>query len=1068
MKIVHSLSQIDQMESYLEEIEVLNQKKKELSGEERQIREIWQVIYNKYGHKLERIRKPWRHPVSQAEIDQLKASVFDESIVTRLKRFLGLRQKQLDEYNDLMDRLDFLKQHNEAQLGEVKGQLDEKEEKWSEYLEKYADSYKKIKKMYSDSQEQDWKSYVQPEEEQTFLYLGDLTADLETGDEAAAQIHEKIGNAWENDQIKCPCLFDLEQSVKLGIIYENEQQKDQAQAFIRSIICQVIRQYPLYRYQFTCLDYKGSGSSLRELRKLEDFIDTYAEGIKTDLFQNRYQMLTVSSTESAIADTLSWLEEYIDEVSRTIGGKESIYEYNKEAEEKIPILFLLINDFPEGLGDNGLKKLQKILLNSERCGICVILSVSRFYENNLEELMKNAGIKRHEYGMICCGQTEGELVFDVIRGPFFINDMHMRMDQYVESLLALLEAGKNIDNHFEAVFDKNGPLGQMDSTEFITVPLTVTHRGLIGEIRLGSVDIYANALLSGRAGSGKSTLLHMLINSIMMNYTPEDVEFWLVDYKKVEFYIYTKNTPPHIKFIGLDRSFGFSCAFIEHMNNELQRRLILFKNNNCVNIVDYKKKFGKDSLARIVIVIDEFHVMTNQIQGTEYAIKMEEFLKEARAAGMICVFSDQTVSVGLRGLTEAGRKQITVRLAMANDDVYEIKETLAMANSKDVVIEPMARGEVTIRRSVDKKNKEGKKVRMTLVDKEKVIFISDEMRDYMGNRFFNEYPKTEAPVIIDSSRRIVANWEAIEKYEESIEKKDKKNSRKGRPWLHLGCPSDVERCFYIALQRNSGQNVMSIGSDIDLQASILFYSIESFKRQKDYKIYIIADRGDHIYQEYEEQLREMKNEKNIYLVDDYEEICQTVNQLHQEKEFRRKHRSEEDILVLWLGLDNIAEEFSYYPNKKATTKVQGSQTVSNTGDLMDFMGAKFDQLFETDDFSIQKKTDTYIEKEMEEEVLYNATDDIVDLFVHGPKEGIFNIVLMTSFIPVKEMRFIQLDKFGHKIGFKMDDESAYAYFGKRNLTKDSLPEQAVYYDGGNMIRTFLPYPLPWQEENNML
>ena len=60
MKIVHSLSQIDQMESYLEEIEVLNQKKKELSGEERQIREIWQVIYNKYGHKLERIRKPWR------------------------------------------------------------------------------------------------------------------------------------------------------------------------------------------------------------------------------------------------------------------------------------------------------------------------------------------------------------------------------------------------------------------------------------------------------------------------------------------------------------------------------------------------------------------------------------------------------------------------------------------------------------------------------------------------------------------------------------------------------------------------------------------------------------------------------------------------------------------------------------------------------------------------------------------------------------------------------------------------------------------------------------------------
>ena len=1062
MKIVHSLSQIDQMESYLEEIEVINQKKKELSEEERQIREIWQVIYDKYGNKLERIRKPWRHPVSQAEIDQLKASVFDESIVTRLKRFLGLRQKQLDEYNDLMDRLDFLKSHNEEQLGEVNGQLDEKEERWSEYLEKYADSYRKIKKMYSDSQEQDWKSYVQPEEEQTFLYLGDLTADLETGDEAAEQIHEKIGNAWENDQIKCPCLFDLEQSVKLGIIYENEQQKDQAQAVIRSIICQVIRQYPLYRYQFTCLDYKGSGSSLRELRKLEEFVDTYAEGIKTDLFQNRYQMLTVSATESAIADTLSWLEDYIDEVSRTIGGKETIYEYNKGAEEKIPILFLLINDFPEGLGDNGLKKLQKILLNSERCGICVILSVSRFYENNLEELMKNAGIKRHEYGMICCGQTEGELVFDVIRGPFFINDMHMRMDQYVESLLALLDAGKNIDNHFEAIFDKDGPLGQMDSTEFITVPFSVTPRGRIGEIRLGSVDIYANALLSGRAGSGKSTLLHMLINSIMMNYTPEDVELWLVDYKMVEFYLYTKNTPPHIKFIGLDTSSEFSFAFIDHMRAELKRRLELFKASDCSNIVDYKKRFGKDSLARVVVIIDEFHVMTNQIQGTDYAVKLEEFLKEARAAGMICVFSDQVVSVGLRGLTEAGRMQITVRLAMANDDIHEIKEALAMADSKNVVIEQMARGEVTVKRAVEERNKDGQMVRTTRIDKEKVIYISDEMRDYMCSRIYNEYPKKESPIVIDGSRRVMADWNAIEKF-------DEEKRAEGRPGLHLGIPSNLDRCFCIDLRRNYGQNVISVGDNTDLQASILFHSIESFKRQKKYKIYIMADNGDDIYLKYESQLRKMEKEENIYLLDDYARICQTVDQLHQEMYSRRRRQSEEDILVLWLGLDNMALEFSYYPNKKAVTDTSKPKATVNTDNLMDSMGSMFDKLFETDDFSAQKETDAKTdanmesETETEEDMLYNATEDIGELTMEGPKRGIFHFILLPSVLPLKKLRFIKLENFVNKIGFQMDDDSSVDYFGKTRMTKDLSPQQAIYYNGGVVVRTFLPYLLPWQE-----
>lgn len=1058
MKIIHSLSQIDQMESYLEEISALNQKKKVLEGEILQITEIWQVIYNKYGRKLERIRKPWRYTVSPEEIEQLKQSVFDESIGTRLKRFFGLKQKQLDEYNDLMDRLDFLKKHNEDQLGEVSAQLDEKENNWLKYLKEYGDSYKKIKKMYTDSDEQDWKEYVQPENEQTFLYLGDLTADLETEDHMAEQIREELGDAWKNEQIKCPCLFDMEQSVKLCIVYENEQQKEQAQAVMRSIICQVIRQYPLYRYQFTCLDYKGSGSSLRELRRLEEFVDPYAEGIKTDLFQNMYQMLALSSTETAIADTLDWLENYIDEVSRTIAGKESIHEYNKNAEEKIPILFLLINDFPEGLGDSGLKKLQKILLNSERCGICIILSVSRFYAGSCEELMKNAGVKRHEYGMICCGQLEGELVFDVIRGPFFINNMHIRMDQYIESLLALLDAGKNIDNHFEAIFDKDGPLGQMDSTQFITVPFTVTPRGRIGEIRLGSEDIYANALLSGRAGSGKSTLLHMLINSIMMNYTPEDVEFWLVDYKKVEFHLYTKNTPPHIKFIGLDTSFEFSYAFIDHMREELQRRLELFKNNGCVNIVDYKKRFGKDSLSRIVIVIDEFHVMTNQIQGTEYAVKMEEFLKEARAAGMICVFSDQAVSVGLRGLTEAGRKQITVRLAMANDDIFEIKETLALSDAKDIVIEPMARGEVTVRRSVKEKNKKGEMVVVNHVDKEKVIYISDEMRDYMCSRIYNEYPKREVPIIVDNSRCVSADWDTIEKFDEF-------KGRQNRPWLHLGRPSNLERCFYVGLRRNYGQNVMSICDDADLQASILFHSIASFKRQKNYKIYLMADKGDELYLKYEQQLHGLDREENIYLVDNYERICETVDQLHKEMYFRRKHQREEDICVIWLGLDNMALEFSYYPDKKTATKEKQPQYTANMDSMMDSMGSMFDSLFGSDDFSVskEKKADVSDEIETDEDEddgRYNASDDIGSLTSEGPRHGIYHLVLLSSVLPLKKIRFIKLQDFLNKIGFQMDDQSSMDYFGRSKLTKELSPQQAVYYDGGRQIKTFLPYLLP--------
>ena len=38
----------------------------------------------------------------------------------------------------------------------------------------------------------------------------------------------------------------------------------------------------------------------------------------------------------------------------------------------------------------------------------------------------------------------------------------------------------------------------------------------------------------------------MLITSIILNYHPDDVELWLVDYNKVEFAEYIANPPLHV------------------------------------------------------------------------------------------------------------------------------------------------------------------------------------------------------------------------------------------------------------------------------------------------------------------------------------------------------------------------------------------------------------------------------------------------------------------------------------------------------------------------------------------
>ena len=54
-------------------------------------------------------------------------------------------------------------------------------------------------------------------------------------------------------------------------------------------------------------------------------------------------------------------------------------------------------------------------------------------------------------------------------------------------------------------------------------------------------------------------------------------------------------------------------------------------------------------MARILLIIDEFHLMSQQIsENMEYSRKLENLLAEGRGAGIVCLFVDQAISQGLR------------------------------------------------------------------------------------------------------------------------------------------------------------------------------------------------------------------------------------------------------------------------------------------------------------------------------------------------------------------------------------------------------------------------------------
>ena len=128
-----------------------------------------------------------------------------------------------------------------------------------------------------------------------------------------------------------------------------------------------------------------------------------------------------------------------------------------------------------------------------------------------------------------------------------------------------------VDSRFANFFSNTTFNGYRESTRSLLIPFAVDSRKRLVELELGGA-LSAHALLSGTTGSGKSTTLHMLITSIVLNYHPDDVELWLVDYNKVEFAQYMSNMPPHVKLIGLERSTEFTFSLLKKVNDRYECR----------------------------------------------------------------------------------------------------------------------------------------------------------------------------------------------------------------------------------------------------------------------------------------------------------------------------------------------------------------------------------------------------------------------------------------------------------------------------------------------------------------
>jgi hypothetical protein len=415
---------------------------------------------------------------------------------------------------------------------------------------------------------------------------------------------------------------------------------------------------PVFSLKLTYIDPNDRGTNLGLLQKLA--------GSSADIFKKTY------ASKEDIAKQLKELEGFVDQTSATLAGVDNIYLYNADDknETKIPYQFIVINDYPDHFDNYAQESLQILLKNSEKCGISFIFTSSNTQNTKLFSPKIKIAVKNNGSTVHVGGNTY----------KFDFDKLIPNYDAFIQTVKTVYDEGIKVDNRFAAFFTLGDQANYMESTKCVSIPFAVDSLRHRISLELGGPQS-VNALLSGRTGSGKSTTLHMLISSIVMNYHPDDVELWLVDYKKVEFAEYIQCLPPHIRLLGLERSPEFTFSLLDKIDEICQQRLELFKRKGVSSITEYKEKFGVRSIPRIIFIIDEFHQMTQAIKNEPRFVQiLENILSEYRAVGLSCVFSDQAISDGLRGLTEKGRKQISIRIAMEND-ASEVRETLSLDNS---------------------------------------------------------------------------------------------------------------------------------------------------------------------------------------------------------------------------------------------------------------------------------------------------------------------------------------------------------------------------------------------------
>ena len=175
-----------------------------------------------------------------------------------------------------------------------------------------------------------------------------------------------------------------------------------------------------------------------------------------------------------------------------------------------------------------------------------------------------------------------------------------------------------------------------------------------------------HVLVAGKTGSGKSTLMHAMITNLALHYSPHELQFYLVDFKKgVEFKTYAEQVLPHAKVVAIESEREFGLSVLQRLDDELHQRGDAFRAAGVQSLAAYRDANPDIVMPRLFLVVDEFQefFVSDDKIANESSLLLDRLVRQGRAFGIHVMLGSQTLA-GAYSLARSTLGQMAVRIAL--------------------------------------------------------------------------------------------------------------------------------------------------------------------------------------------------------------------------------------------------------------------------------------------------------------------------------------------------------------------------------------------------------------------